>query len=135
MHRFLTNFENMTKKEVLETVGKYYAYHRTNNKSITSFKLINDVEVVGGKKVKGYGVYFNFDKNLYQNKGKYLFSCALTIKNPFITDDQIYTALITKEKKEQLYKKGFDSVVLFRSNKIIEVICFTNAQIVISEVS
>lgn len=128
-------FFYMTKKEVLEVIGMYYAYHRTNNKSIKSFKLINDVEVMCGKKVKGYGVYFNFDKNLYQNKGKYIFSCALTAKNPFIMDDQIYTALITKEKKKQLYKKGFDSVVLVRNNKIIEVICFTNAQIVISDVS
>ena len=125
----------MTKKEVLEIIANYYAYHRTNNKSITSFNLINDVEVVGGKKVKGYGVYFNFDKNLYEHKGKYLFSCALTVKNPFITDNQIYTALITKEKKKQLYKKGYDSVVLVRNNKIIEVVCFTNAQIIISEVS
>jgi hypothetical protein len=124
----------MTKKEVLETVGRYYAYHRTNNKSIISFKLINDVEVVGGKKIIGYGVYFNFDKLLYQHKGKYLLSCALSIKNPFITDDQVYTALITKEKKSQLYKKGFDSVVLVMNNKIIEVICFTNAQIEIVEV-
>lgn len=119
----------MTKKDVIEYVSKYYAYHRTNNKSITKFKLLNDVEVVGGKKVKGYGVYFNFEKDLYKHKGKYLFSCALSIKNPFITQDQIYSAIITHEKKSDLYKKGFDSVVLVRNEKIVEVVCFKNSQI------
>ena len=124
----------MNKKEVLQIVNKYYAYHRTNNKSIKSFKLVNDVVVVGGKKVKAYGVYFNFDKDSYNNKGKYVYSCALNIKNPFITSDQIYTALITKEKKQELYKNRFDSVVLIINNKIIEIVCFTNAQIVISDI-
>ena len=124
----------MTKKEVLQHIDKYYAYHRTNTKSITKFKLLNEVEVVGGKKVIGYGVYFNFEKDLYKHKGKYLFSCALSIKNQFVTQDQIYTAIITHEKITELYQKGFDSVVLVRNEKIAEVVVFKNSQIQIESV-
>ena len=141
----------MTKKEVLEHISKYYAYHRTNINTIKLFRVINNVEVTGWDKnwkyvkcknfegqchyKKGYGVYFNFNTNTYLFKGKYVYSCILKIKNPYITTDQIYSALITRDKKRELYKKGFDSVVLVRDNEIAEVVCFTNAQIVISEVS
>lgn len=60
---------------------------------------------------------------------------ALDIKNPYITEDQIYSAIITKDKKDELTKNGFDSVVLFSKGKIIELIAFKKSQIKISDIS
>lgn len=123
----------MTKAQVLGVVNKYYAYHRSNDDSITKFKLVNNVETLGGHNT-GYGVYFNFDKKAYEFKGKYLYVCALTIKNPFITESQLYSALITKDRKDDLRSQGYDSVALVRNNTIVEVICFSNSQIEIIEI-
>lgn len=53
----------MKKKEVLELTNNFYVYHRSNSK-VDSFKLINEIDTIGGSKIKAYGVYFNFDKDL-----------------------------------------------------------------------
>lgn len=124
----------MKKKDILELTNNFYVYHRSNSK-VDNFKLINEINTVGGSKIKAYGVYFNFDKNLYKNKGKFLHSVALDIKNPYITEDQIYSAIITKDKKDELTKNGFDSVVLVSKGKIIELIAFKKSQIKISDIS
>lgn len=124
----------MTKKEVIGIVNKYYAYHTTNNKSISKFKLSNKVKTLAGTYVVAYGVYFNYDKKLYAKKGKYIYVCALNIKNPFITNNQIYSSLITKEEKSKLYSLGYDSVVLVMDKNIVEVVCFTNSQIEIHDI-
>lgn len=123
-----------TKEDILSVVNKYYAYHRSNSDSITTFNTLNDVEVVGNKTVKGYGVYFNFDKHIYDNKGKYLYYCALSIINPYITNDQLYSAIITPEKKAELDKNGFDSVVLVRKDEIVEIVVFDNSKISIEKI-
>lgn len=119
----------MTKKQVLDTVNKYYAYHRSSIRHNGKFKLINKVATLSGHAATAYGAYFNYDKKLYAHRGRYLYTCAITIKNPYITTDQIYSALITRQKKSELYKKGYDSVVLVMFGEIIEVVCFTNKQI------
>ncbi len=90
--------------------------------------------MIDGSKKVAYGVYFSFDKNSYKHVGKYLYVCALTIKNPYITENQFYSTIITKDKKTELYKNKFDSVVLVRENKIVEIVCFLNSQIKIHEI-
>jgi hypothetical protein len=125
----------MSKKEIIDYVNKYYFYHRSNDKNITKFILINYIETVSGQKIKAFGVYFNLEKDLYKHKGKYLYSAALSIKNPFITTDQIYSAIITEDKKKKLIASKFDSVVLIRNDKIAEIVVFNNSQISIESIN
>lgn len=123
----------MTQEEVLVLCNKYYFYHRSNVPYIKKFKVISKVKVVGNKTVTGYGAYFNLNKNTYSHKGEYLYSAALTVNNPYVTFDQVYSAIITKEKKDWLYKNGFDSVALIRNNELVEVVVFKNSQIELEE--
>lgn len=124
----------MNKKQVLEYINKYFLYHRSNSKNIKNFNLSNEIKLINGKTIKSYGVYFNFDKYLYKNKGEYIYNCIVNIKNPFITNDQFFSAIIDLDKKKDLYKKGYDSVVLVSKNEIREVVCFTNSQIKIESI-
>jgi hypothetical protein len=123
----------MKKKDVLDIVNKYYAYH-VSNKRFRKFSITNKIKTLSTLEITAYGCYLNFDKSLYAYKGRYLYICVLTIKNPYITTDQFYSAIITKEKKKELDAKGYDSVVLVRGNNIVEVVCFKNSQIEIHEI-
>lgn len=123
----------MTKKQVIDFVNTYYGYHIGKTKVSKKFKLISSIQTPAGW-VTGYGVYFNFDKTTYKHKGGYLHAAALHIKNPFITSDQLYSALISYQAKRDLYKKGYDSVVLVKKDKIVEIVVFTNAQISVEQI-
>jgi len=124
----------MTKKEVLNIVNNFYAYHISKRNDIKKFQVVNNVTLLDNSVRKACGVYFTFKKADYKWKGDYIYVCSLTIKNPYITKDQFFSSWISKEKKTALYENGYDSVVLVRNNEIVEVVCFTNAQIKIEKI-
>ena len=105
------------------------AYHVSNTEGIKEFNTEGEIEVVGGKKVRNYGVYFSPTRGDNKHKGEVEYEAEIDMQNPFITEDQIYSAIITKEKLDDLKSKGYDGVILMRKGKPIEYVVFDNKQI------
>lgn len=103
-------------------------YHTTNVKNIKEFKTSGEIETLGGR-VKNEGAYFTPKKGEYANKGGEEYAVQISIKNPYITTDQIESAIISPKKKAELVSKGHDGVILMRNGKAAEYIVFDKSQI------
>jgi len=103
-------------------------YHTTKAKNISEFKTSGEIETLGGK-VKNEGAYFTPIKGEYANKGGYEYAVQISIKNPYITTDQIESAIISPEKRADLISKGHDGVILMRNGKPAEYVVFDKSQI------
>jgi len=103
-------------------------YHTTNAENIGEFKTSGEIETLAGK-VKNEGAYFTPNKGEYAHKGGNEHEVQISIKNPYITTDQIESAIISPEKKADLISKGHDGVILMRNGKPAEYIVFDKSQI------
>jgi len=103
-------------------------YHTTTAKNIQEFRTSGEIETLGGK-VKNEGAYFTPNKGEYAHKGGKEYAVQISIKNPYITTDQIESAIISPEKKSELVSKGHDGVILMRNGNPAEYIVFDKFQI------
>jgi hypothetical protein len=103
-------------------------YHTTTAENIQEFRTSGEIETLGGK-VKNEGAYFTPNKGEYANKGGKEYAVQISIKNPYITTDQIESAIISPKKKAELVSKGHDGVILMRNGKPAEYIVFDKSQI------
>ncbi len=103
-------------------------YHSSNEQNIENFKTKGEIETAAGK-VENYGIYFTPNKGEYNHKGSKEYEVKISIKKPYITKDQLFSAVITKEKYDKLISDGYDGVILERNGKPDEYIVFDNSQI------
>ncbi len=115
-------------KVVDETGEPITVYHTSKVGNISEFKTSGEIETLAGK-VKNEGAYFTPTKGEYAHKGGKEYAVQISIKNPYITTDQIESAIISPEKKAELVSKGHDGVILMRDGKPAEYIVFDKSQI------
>ena len=103
--------------------------------------MVNTIKTLGGS-VEAYGAYFTpsmkyidtlKEQLKLEGKHKQLYSVNLSIKNPYVTTDQIEVMVINKKRFDELKAKGHDGVILKRNGKNDEVVVFNQSQIRVSK--
>jgi hypothetical protein len=127
------NDPNNSSKVVDENGEPLVLFHNTD-KVINIFRVKGKIKTLAND-IDNYGVYFSKKNEYVSFKGNKIYACFLRILNPYIVQDQFWSAIITQEKYQFILENHFDGVILnrFGNDFYSETIVFSSNQIKLAD--
>ena len=114
--------------KVVDSKGKPLVVYHTTDKDFNEFKTSGKIKTVAGD-IENKGIYFTPNQGEYKHKGGIVKEVYLSIKNPFITTNQLDVAVIKPNEYNNFISKGYDGIILMRKGIPDEYVAFHSNQI------